>query len=278
MDERLVRRRLELADFLKTRRARLSPEQFGLPAFPRRRVHGLRREEVALLVGVGVSWYTWLEQGRDIHVSDQFLERLAQVLQLAKEERCHLFALARETTQVGATEEEMPPANSAYRAVLDGLSTYPAQVLDRRLNVVAWNESARRVFGDFPSFSERERNTTWFAFMHPSPRKLLVHWERTARQSMALLRARSDQHIDEEWFQSLIADLLRASPEFRAWWPEHEVSWTCQGLGELKHPRVGHLTLQPTFLCEPSRPDWQIVIHTPFAQDETEARLAALMR
>jgi transcriptional regulator with XRE-family HTH domain len=223
------KRRAELADFLKTRRARLRPEQFDLPTFNPRRTPGLRREELAQLAGVGVSWYTWLEQGRDIHVSDQVLERLAQVLQLNGEERCHLFNLVRGVvTMRNAQDHGMLPPGTAYQAILDALGIYPAQLYDRRLNVVAWNESARRVIADFASFSERERNASWFVFMHPSSRKLIVRWERAARQNIALLHARSDQSADDEWLRKLIADLRHGSPEFRAWWPLHDIRLTSE--------------------------------------------------
>lgn len=276
-----LKRRAALADFLKTRRARLRPEQFALPTFNNRRTPGLRREELAQLAGVGVSWYTWLEQGRDIHVSDQVLERLAQVLQLNGQERCHLFHLARESVaKRDVQDHEMLPSHVAYQAILDGLGIYPAQLVDRRLNMVAWNESARRVIADFASFSERERNASWFVFMHPASRQLIVHWERAARQNIALLHAISDQSTDDEWLRELIADLKHGSPEFRAWWPLHDIQLTCNGKdspGGINHPLVGRLMLQPTTLIVPERPDLRLVVHTPLPQEDTEAKLKIIM-
>src|SRR5579864_5416501 len=129
-----VNRRAGLTEFLQNRRARLHPEQFHLPAFQRRRTHGLRREELAQLVGVGVSWYTWLEQGRDIQVSDQVLERLADILQLNEEERSHLFVLARGLVALPDEQDsERPGQYATYQAVLDAF-IYPARLLDWRLN------------------------------------------------------------------------------------------------------------------------------------------------
>lgn len=270
------KRRAALADFLKTRRARLRPEQFDLPDFPRRRAQGLRREELAQLVGVGVSWYTWLEQGRPIQVSDHLLSRLADVLQLDWQERNHLFALAQDPV-MRSREESGELENATYQAILDGLGICPAILIDRRLNVVAWNECASRVLGDFASHCERERNMVWFIFTNATLRERLVHWERAARLSLAFLRAKSDLHAGEDWYTDLIADLRQASPEFRSWWPEHEIRLACHDRYEIDHPLVGRLMLQASNLIEPSHPDLRLAVLTPLPQDDTAARLAALM-
>jgi transcriptional regulator with XRE-family HTH domain len=275
-----AKRRVELADFLKTRRARLHPEQFNLPTFNQRRTPGLRREEIAQLAGLGVSWYTWLEQGRNIQVSDQVLERLAQVLQLNEEERSHLFVLARgSATMRRPQEQEALSQNTVYQAILNGLGIYPAQIYDRHLNVVAWNESSSRVFGNYAGRSERERNAAWFVFVNPSSRKFLVNWERAARQSIALLHAISDQYADDVWLKDLIADLRQASPEFRAWWPRHDILLSCTNKNSdgINHPLVGRLMLQTTTLVVPERSDMQMIVHTPMSQDDTEAKLRVLM-
>jgi transcriptional regulator with XRE-family HTH domain len=273
-----VKRRAQLADFLKTRRARLHPEQFDLPNYPRRRKPGLRREELAQLVGVGVSWYTWLEQGRDINVSDQILSRLADILQLNEQERSHLFLLARGPLPLPDEQGgENPSQNADYQAILDGWDIYPALLVDRHLNVIAWNESANCVFGDFSGRSERDRNAVWSTFMDPSQRERLVHWEHAARRSIALLRARSDRYANEPWFQEFITDLHQASPEFRAWWPEHDILFTCHDQNEINHPLIGSLVFQGTTLVIPERPDLQIMVHTPLPQVDTTTKLRALM-
>jgi transcriptional regulator with XRE-family HTH domain len=272
------KRRAPLADFLKTRRARLRPEQFDLPTYPRRRKLGLRREELAQLAGVGVSWYTWLEQGRDIQVSDHVLSRLADILQLNSEERSHLFLLAR--GPVPSPDEQSSESlsqNPAYQAILDGLGIYPALVVDRHLNVIAWNESANRVFGEFSDSSERGRNIVWSTFMDLSQRERLVHWEHAARRSIALLRARSDRYANETWFGELITDLHRASPEFRAWWPEHDILFSCHDQNEINHPLLGSLVFQGTTLVVPERPDLQIIVHTPLLKADTTTKLRAFM-
>lgn len=273
-----VKRRQALADFLKTRRARVRPEQFDLPPFPRRRTLGLRREEIAHLVGVGISWYTWLEQGRDIQVSDHVLERLTHILQLNAEERTHLFVLAHGSVQqLDLQEQEMSLQNTAYQAILDAFGICPAYLIDRRLNVMAWNESANRVIGDFASLSLRERNLAWLVFMHPDLRERLPRWEQTAQRSVAFLRGRYDTSPDDEWMTELIADLQQASPEFRIWWPEHEILLASNFLCESHHPHVGLLALQASTLVMPARPDLQIIVYTPLPKADTMAKLKTVM-
>jgi transcriptional regulator with XRE-family HTH domain len=262
-----------LAAFLQNRRARLQPGQFHLPAFQRRRTRGLRREELAQLVGVGVSWYTWLEQGRDIQVSDQVLERLASVLQLNEEERRHMFLLARHS--LPPLGEQRIPTITA-QIILDGF-IYPARLFDERLNVVGWNESANLVFGDYANRTERERNGPWFHFMHPSARLLHVDWEREARRCLASLHARHDQYPDDRWLASLIAELQQGSSEFRAWWPEHEIVLDCGSRYEINHPLVGRLVLHPTVFPIPEQPGLQMIVYTPLDAD-TATRLKALSR
>jgi transcriptional regulator with XRE-family HTH domain len=272
-----VKRRAGLADFLQNRRARLHPEQFHLPALQRRRAHGLRREELAQLVGVGVSWYTWLEQGRDIQVSAQVLERLAFILQLNAAERRHLFLLAQgPVPPLAEPDREKYIPNVITQTILDGF-IYPARLFDERMTAVGWNESANRVFGDYASRSERERNGPWFLFMHPSARAFHVHWERQARGCLASLHARHDRYPDDRWLNELIADLQQGSPEFRAWWPEHEIVLDCGGLYEVNHPQVGRLVLHPTAFPMPEQPDLQMAVYTPLAQEDTAAKLRLLI-
>ncbi|MBO0789393.1 MAG: helix-turn-helix domain-containing protein [Ktedonobacteraceae bacterium] len=277
MTER-VKRRAGLADFLRTRRARLRPEQFDLPTGARRHTPGLRREELAQLVGVGISWYTWLEQGRDIQVSDHVLSRLADILLLDGEERRHLFTLARSHVLLpGEPDGEKLSPNTPYQSILDAF-LYPAQLLDHRLSVVAWNDCANQLFGDYAILSERERNLVWSLFMDPLQRQRFVHWERAARGCIAHLHAMRDQYGDDAWVTELIADLSASSPEFRAWWPEHKILLTCNSSSEMYHPLVGHLTFQLTTFTVPQQPERGMVVYTPLPQDDTAAKLGVLMR
>ena len=269
-----TKRRAELADFLRTRRARLHPEQFGLSTPGRRRTPGLRREEVAQLAGVGVSWYTWLEQGRDITVSEQVLESLARILQLESEERRHLFVLARGMVPVADESSEIVSPPPGLQAVLDALGTNPAYLVDHRFNLVAWNESACRVFGDFSLLSERERNRIWHLFVHPSSRQLYVDWEQAAEHAVMNFRAAYDQYIGDAWFEHFLTDLQQKSPEFRTWWSQHNVQGVCDFYQEkeLNHPQVGRLSLSSTVLIVPVDPPLHMVTFTPCSQ-ETATKL-----
>lgn len=272
-----VNRRVGLADFLQNRRARLQPDQFHLPTASRRRAPGLRREELAQLVGVGVSWYTWLEQGRDIQVSNQVLERLADILHLTSEERRHLFLLAQGPQHpLEGRSQNIGIPNTTYQIILDGFH-YPALIFDERLNIVGWNAYANRVFGDYSSRSERERNAVWYHFMDPIARILRVHWEWEARSCLASLHAKYDQHPEDQQLQTLIVELQQGSLEFRAWWSEHEVQLGCGGLNEIQHPQVGRLALHSTVFPMPEQPNFQMVVYTPLDREDTALKLNLLM-
>ncbi|HEX4207908.1 MAG TPA: helix-turn-helix transcriptional regulator [Ktedonobacteraceae bacterium] len=272
-----TKRRAELADFLRTRRARLHPEQFGLAIAGRRRTPGLRRDEVAQLAGVGVSWYTWLEQGRDITVSEQVIERLAETLQLESEERRHLFVLARGMVPVAGENAEIDPPPPGLQAVLDALGTNPAYLIDQRFNLVAWNESACRVFGDFSLLSERERNRIWHLFVHPASRQLFVDWEQAAQHAVMHFRSIYGRSIGDAWFEHFLTDLLQQSPEFHTLWSQHNVQASCNFYyeKELNHPQVGRLLLSNTMLVVPVDPPLQMVTYTPCSQ-ETATKLETM--
>ncbi|GCE31359.1 transcriptional regulator [Dictyobacter alpinus] len=272
-----TKRRAELADFLRTRRARLRPEQLGLPTFGRRRTPGLRRDEVAQLAGVGVSWYTWLEQGRDITVSDQVIERLAETLQLESEERRHLFVLARGMVPVATSHTDIAPSPPGIQAVLDALSPTPAILIDDRFNLVAWNEGACRVFGNFSLLTGRERNRIWHMFTDPATRQLFVDWEQAAQHAVMHFRFTYDQYIGDAWFEQLLADLQLESSDFRTLWSQHNVQASCDFYQEkiLNHPQVGHLHFASTMFNVPVNPPLHMVTYTP-CSSETLTRLKAI--
>jgi transcriptional regulator with XRE-family HTH domain len=195
----------ELAAFLRNRRARIVPEQVGLPRGTRRRTPGLRRAEVALLGGVTPEWYSRLEQGRDIHVSVQLLESLASVLQLDTDERTHLFLLA--LKQPPPVETFSPTTITlTLQQFLQQLGTPPACVVDARLNVVEWNTAFYAVFGDFAKMSERERNMIWRLFTSPLLRKENEEGEKVARVFLAQFRAGYGRFINDPWWDTQIAE------------------------------------------------------------------------
>jgi len=273
----LVNRHHELAEFLRSRRARLSPEQVGLPRGTRRRTPGLRRGEVAMLAGVSPEWYTWLEQGRDIHVSGQVLESLVRVLHLDANERAHLFLLA--LSQPPPVETFSPPAISpTLRQFLDQLRILPACVVDARFNVVAWNAAHSAVFGDFGTLPEQERNLIWRLFTRASHAKRLNEdWEQLARAFLAQFRAGYARFINDPWWAEQIAELSRVSPEFRELWARHDVLDVSEGRKTLHHPVAGDLAFDFLFFQAVDSPDLRLLIHTPRSGSGTAEKIAQLL-
>jgi transcriptional regulator with XRE-family HTH domain len=269
------RRRAELADFLRTRRASLLPEHVGLPNGGRRRTPGLRREEVAQLAGVGTTWYTWLEQGRDVRASLDVLEALARALRLTPAERGHLVLLGR-----GEQGPACPPpaerASSTLKRLVENLGPSPAYILGRRWDYLAWNDACRVVFSWEPGRDPSTRNHIWLTFMDPARRELMPDWERGARRLVAKFRADSARHIGDPAFERLIASLRAASPEFRKWWERHEVASGGEGRKELRHPIAGTLVFEhAVFRHEAS--DQRLVLYSPLADENTPAKLAELL-
>ncbi|MBA2680014.1 MAG: helix-turn-helix domain-containing protein [Ktedonobacteraceae bacterium] len=268
-----TKRRQELAQFLRTRRERLSPEAAGLSTSSRRRTPGLRREELSQLAGMGVTWYTRLEQGQDILVSPQVLESLARVFDLNAAERDHLFILARE--QVPADPYPLTSTISPQlQSTLDTIGN-PAYITNPRWDIIGYNQAMVRVFSGSDAFSTHERNILRSMFTNPLQRTRLRDWEKEARGTLALFRAGSDRYVQEPWFKDLVAELQQASPEFREWWPQHDIQSAYTGRKELYHPLVGLLILQTSTFQVIDAPDLRMVIFTA-AEAETARKLIRL--
>ncbi|GHO49841.1 helix-turn-helix transcriptional regulator [Ktedonospora formicarum] len=268
-------RRTELAQFLRSRRERLAPWQVGLQPGTRRRTPGLRREELAMVAGVGTTWYTWLEQGRDIAVSEQVLDSLACALQLDASERAHLFILARQQLPVRPLPLTQT-IDASLQLILDAMGSYPALVLNPRWDIIAWNQLACHVFADFDKMAIHERHILWFLFTNSEHQNMSVDWEKSAQQMLALFRASTQRYIGEAWLNELITDLKQASPSFREWWSHHNVQEVQTEHKYLKHPLVGLLTLQAKTFQVADQPDLQMIIYIPVEGTETATRLIAL--
>jgi transcriptional regulator with XRE-family HTH domain len=268
-------RRTELAGFLRTRRGLVAPADVGLEDGGRRRTPGLRREEVAQLAGVGLSWYTWLEQGRDIRPSTQVLDAIARVLRLDAAERAHLFHLARVELPLpeGAYPREASPA---LRAFVDALEPNPAYVTGPRADVLAWNDAAARVFHDWAAEPPERRNLLWWLFGDPSWDRTSPNWEDTAKHNLARFRAQHARRPGDPDFQALIDQLSETSPEFKSWWPKHEVIGEQSGTKTIEHPNLGTLNLHHLQTTPTSDPELRLTIYTP-ADEKTRAALSALM-
>nr|WP_237556220.1 helix-turn-helix transcriptional regulator [Streptomyces sp. SID5914] len=254
-----------------SRRARVSPAEVGLPdGGARRRTPGLRREEVAVLAGVGASWYQWLEQGRDISVSPQVLDAVGRVLRLSNAERRHLYVLAGLNPPAAEVEPAKRDMCEGLRRLIDTWMPYPAHIMDRYYNCVMYNDAAASVLGMRPE-------TTWNCildfFTDPLYRSRARNWERNARTVVAQFRAACSANPDDEGFQQVLADLREASAEFAALWEERDIEDAGQIRKELDHPLVGLLSLESTALQVPARPDLTIVLHTPLDEANTAAKL-----
>jgi transcriptional regulator with XRE-family HTH domain len=262
-------RRLALANFLRQRRASLSPADVGLPPGVRRRTPGLRREEVAQLANIGASWYVWLEQGRDVHPSAQVLESLAQALRLTPNERRHLFLLAGQPPPPsGSPSEEL--LRPALQQMVDALDPTPACVLGSRWDYLAWNKTAESLFSIPDASSPYARNLIWQMFTNLARRES-PYWEAVARAMLGEFRATSARYPGDAWFEELIEDLKRVSPEFREWWPHHDVRRALDGHKVIEHPTMGRLEFEHFNLQSLSDPDIKIMIYAPDAA--TRAKL-----
>jgi transcriptional regulator with XRE-family HTH domain len=274
-DHLAIDRRHELATFLRSRRERVLPEHVGLPSGTRRRTPGLRRGEVAMLAGVSPEWYTWLEQGRDIHVSVQVLERLAHALRLDASERAHLFLLA--LRQPPPVDTFAPPRVSPIlQHFLDQQKTAPACAVDARLNMVAWNTAHAVTFGVHTAMTERERNLIWRLFTRPGQVRN-TEWDELARVYLAQFRAGYGRFINDPWWAAQIAELSEVSSEFRELWVCQDVITVSEGRKTLHHVRAGALSFDYLWLQSADAGDLRLLIHTPQAGTDTADNIARLL-
>jgi transcriptional regulator with XRE-family HTH domain len=269
-------RRSELADFLRTRRDALTPADVGLPNGGRRRTPGLRREEVAQLAGVGVTWYTWLEQGRDVRASQSVLDCLADALHMNAAERAHLMLLGRGEEDVAprTRSEELDPA---VRRLIENVGDSPACIIGRRWDYLAWNRAFSAICCDPMKYPEDRRNQLWSIFADPTRRRRAVDWEPSARNALARFRADNARHLGDPDFQDLIDAVHDASPEFREWWPRHEVARSGIGTKVLKHDVVGKMWFEHAVFRLEETPEQRLVLYSPLPRCDTPAKLARLL-
>lgn len=277
MDDRV--RRKALANFLRTRRARLSPPDVHLPDTGRRRTPGLRREEVAHLAHVGVSWYTSLEQGRDIGPSREVLQNLAQALRLTVAEQRHFFFLAGLTDTPAAKHAPTEKVSPVLLRVLEDLNPNPAYIMDRRWNYIAWNHSAQHVLGAGRISPPYDYNILWRMFSFRPEQQDYAYWSTVAQKVLGEFRAESAPYIaDDEWLQQLIADLEKVSPEFHTWWPRQDVLERSDGNKVFEHPHVGTLYFEHTTLQASTDSDLKIMIFRPRPETDTADKVRQLLK
>jgi transcriptional regulator with XRE-family HTH domain len=237
----------EIRDFLVSRRARITPEQAGLPAYGgNRRVTGLRREEVALLAGVSIDYYVRLERGRASGASDSVLEGIARALHLDEAERAHLFDLARAAVPAAPQAPRRPAPQQvrpSVRRILDSMTTTAAYVRNARLDILAANQLGAALFAPALTSPAQPANNARFLFLDPAAREFYVGWERQAQDVVAVLRAEAGRSPHDKGLSNLIGELSTRSEDFRTWWAAHNVRFHRTGVKRFHHPAVGDLTL-----------------------------------
>jgi transcriptional regulator with XRE-family HTH domain len=263
--------RKELGEFLRSRRARLAPHDVGLPPGQRRRAAGLRREEVAQLCGLSVTWYTWIEQGRDISISAAALDRISAALRLGGEERAYLHSLADNprTLQENAEPENLP---DGLQQLLDHQRELPAYVLGRFWDILGWNRAAAGLFGNFAAWPRNERNLLRYTFCNPAARRLIVDWDVRARRLVAEFRADCGPYLKDPFLMRFVARLEADSPEFMRLWRMRDVVARAGGTRRFRHPVRGPIEVAQMTFRPANRPDIKLVIHLPAAGAERIAR------
>lgn len=254
-------RRSELAAFLSARRAALAPEQVGLRSGSRRRVRGLRREEVANLAGVSYSWYTRLEQGRDIHATAEVIDSIADALQLTHDEHRHLRRLA--ALPLRAADAHDDAVDEHTRQLLARLLPAPAYVLGPRSDYLAWNDALSAVFCDVATLPADRRNVLWATFTVPGVRESLVDWDGHARRVVGQFRAEAAAHPTDPRFTAIAHELATLSEEFRHWWSSHEVVRAAGGAQSFRHPDVGVLSTHLMQMRLLDKPSLKLIVHHP---------------
>jgi transcriptional regulator with XRE-family HTH domain len=260
---------------LKARRAQLSPGDFGLPRGSRRRTPGLRREEVALLAGVGVTWYTWLEQGRQINASTQVLDAVARTLRLDRVEREHLYRLAEATPL--RSEGGLMTVPDAILEIVHSLEPLPAILMNSRFDILLSNDAHEELFWEWHSMPCVHKNTLWCCITEPSARSKFPEYDKQVRYMVARLRSAYSRYLGDQDWEEDIRRLASLSREFAELWARHEVADPEPRRLTYLHPDAGVLSLAVSELNVPDMPDARIMVYTPH-DDETRAKMPLTRR
>lgn len=259
-------RRKELGDFLQVLRQRSAPEEFGFPVGNRRRTKGLRREEVAQLASISPTWYTWIEQGREVNVSAEALDRLSLVLKLSRSERDYVFEMADRRDPKASHRDEQDVAPAQFIAMLADIAI-PAYVMGRYWDLLAWNPLAAKLFAGWldqkQSRDSPAPNLLRFVFLLPQARDLVVDWELRARRIVAEFRADCRSRLEEPALQRLVAELTQSSPEFARFWQQHDVLERQGGERSFNHPKQGLIRYQQFTLRPVEQDQLKLVLLKP---------------
>lgn len=272
--------RLEaLSAFLKAKRAQISPESIGLSAGNRRRTPGLRREEVAQLAGVSTTWYTWLEQGRDIKVSTIVLDCISKALQLNNDEIDYLYDLAFETNlEITSPKKDQSKLSPSLIRILDELTYCPTIITDQHCHIVGWNPAAAYVFLDFEQIPNDQRNLIRLVFTRKELKALAVNWEHFVKGFLAIFRTYYGRYLDDEWYSQFIEEMSHFHPEFQNLWQESQVSKAPDMIIEFRHAKAGKMLFDLTSFQVQGDMDLRCSIYTPVEETDTENKLKRLMK
>jgi transcriptional regulator with XRE-family HTH domain len=264
--------RRELAEFLGSRRRQLDPRAIGLPAGGNRRTPGLRREEVALLAGVSHTWYTWLEQGRDIRPSRQVIDAVARTLSLSPAEHDYVLRLS---GHGGARSDGADAMPDHVQRLLDALGASPAYAITASWSIVCWNRAYERLYPGVAAVPAADRNLLWLVFTDPDVRDLLGDWTTDSRRFLTQFRAEVGPRLADRQVVDLVGRLQAASPHFREGWASHDVERFSSGERRFVHPVVGELVLEHHQLTPADAPGLQLVVYTAASAD-TAVKLSRL--
>ena len=268
-----------LSAFLKAKRAQISPESIGLSAGNRRRTPGLRREEVAQLAGVSTTWYTWLEQGRDIKVSTIVLDCISKALQLNNDETDYLYDLAFETNSESTSpKKDQSKLSPSLIRILDELTYCPTIITDRHFHIVGWNLAAAYVFLDFEQIPNDQRNLIRLVFTRKELKALAVNWEHFVKGFLAIFRTYYGRYLDDEWYSQFIKEMSHSHSEFQGLWQESQVSKAPDMIIEFRHAKAGKMLFNLTSLQVQGDMDLRCSIYTPVEETDTENKLKRLMK
>jgi transcriptional regulator with XRE-family HTH domain len=270
-------RRAELAAFLRAQRARLRPADVGLPEDSdpgRRRTPGLRREEVAQIAGVSVTWYTWLEQGRNISASEQVVDALARALRLGPDQRRHIRGLAGLPT--AARQTPIDDVLLRLQRLVDAAAPNIASIYDMHFDYVVWNTPYQRLRHDPALLPAGRRSLMWMMFSDVENRARMVRWEPAARAVLSQFRAAVGQRPGDPRFAAIVAELTEVSPEFREWWAEYPIRDFRPATIAIDHPEIGRLDLEMFQLRPVEHPDILMVLQVPRSTDDLQRVISLL--
>lgn len=264
--------RHELGAFLRSRRLQLRPEDVGITRQGRRRTSGLRREEVAQRAAISLTWYTWIEQGREVNFSVEVLESIARALDLQPHEQRYIFTLCGLTMPHALSHDSLDPA---LLQLVEHQGYYPAYVMGRYWQLLYLNPAARLLFGGVDAFPPERQNVLWQVFGSDVTRHIMRDWEQHGRRLVAEFRAEYPHALQDRWLAQLLDDLGAVSPEFKQWWGEHQVSYKEDVSKVFLHPSLGEVSFTQYTLRVVGSSEMRVVVEVPDALTDTEAKLRA---